>query len=317
MNVLVPAGPQAAHIAALWWLTLALCALVFIVVLGVLAWGLWRAPRGDLLTPPDTTPAPDAEQRLRRRVTAAVAISTILLIGLLVASVATDRALAQLSLVDAVHIRVTAHQWWWDVVYDDPEPERMFATANELRVPVGRPVIATLSSDDVIHSFWVPSLHGKKDVIPSRPATIQFRADKPGVYHAPCAEYCGLEHAFMRFDVIALPPEEYEAWAEAQRKPAREPQDAAARRGQELFLSGSCMLCHAVHGTTANARKAPDLTHVASRGQLGAGRLKNTPENLADWIADPQKFKPGVNMPAHLLIEDDLKALVAYMETLR
>ena len=126
MNVLVPAGPQAAHIAALWWLTLALCALVFIAVLGVLAWGLWRAPRGDLLTPPEATPAPDAEQRLRRRVTAAVAISTILLIGLLVASVATDRALAQLSLADAVHIRVTAHQWWWDVVYDDPEPERMF-----------------------------------------------------------------------------------------------------------------------------------------------------------------------------------------------
>jgi cytochrome c oxidase subunit 2 len=317
MNVLVPAGPQAAHIAALWWLTLAVCALVFITVLGALAWGLWRAPRGNLVTPPDTTPAPDAEQRLRRRVTAAVAISTVLLIGLLVASVATDRALAQLSLVDAVHIRVTAHQWWWEVVYDDPEPERLFATANELRIPVGRPILVTLQSDDVIHSFWVPSLHGKKDVIPGRTATIQFRADKPGTYRGPCAEYCGLEHAFMRFDVIAVPPEEYEVWAEAQRKPAAEPVDAAARRGRELFLSGSCMLCHAVHGTTANARKAPDLTHVASRAQLAAGRLKNTPENLADWIADPQKLKPGVNMPAHLLIEDDLKALVAYLETLK
>jgi len=315
-DALMPAGPQAAHIAALWWITLGVCAFVFAGVIAALAWALARAPRADAGTAPQSPPAA-REQRVTRGVVAAVALSGVLLVALLVASVATDRALAQLALVNAVNVHVTAHQWWWDVVYDDASPERVFRTANEVYVPVGRPVLVTLDAVDVIHSFWVPSLHGKKDVIPGRPATIQFRADKPGVYHGPCAEYCGLEHAFMRFDVIALPPAEYEAWAEAQRKPAREPQDAAARRGQELFLSGSCMLCHAVHGTTANAHKAPDLTHIASRGQLGAGRLKNTPENLADWIADAQKFKPGVNMPAHLLIEDDLKALVAYLETLK
>jgi cytochrome c oxidase subunit 2 len=318
MNVVLdPAGPQAAHIAEFWWLMFAVCAFVFVAVLAVLAWGLWRAPRGDPLTPPDTTPAPDAEKRLGRRVAAAVAVSVILLIGLLVASVATDRALAQLSLVDALNVHVTAHQWWWEVTYDDPQPERRFATANELRIPVGRPILVTLDSADVIHSFWVPRLHGKKDLIPGRTAMIQFRADKAGAYHAPCAEYCGLQHAFMAFEVVALPPEQFEAWVEVQRKPAPEPEDAVARRGRELFLSGSCMLCHAIHGTTANARKAPDLTHVASRTRLGAGRLANTPQALADWIADPQKFKPGVNMPAHLLPDDDLRALVAYLGTLK
>jgi cytochrome c oxidase subunit 2 len=315
--VLDPAGPQAAHIAELWWLTVAVCAVVFVAVLAVLAWGLWCAPRGDPRTPPAATPARGAEKRLVQWVTAAVTVSAILLIGLLVASVATDRALAQLSLTDAINVRVTAHQWWWEIAYDDPQPERMFATANELRIPVGRPVLVTLDSDDVIHSFWIPSLHGKKDLIPGRTATIQFRADKPGEFHAPCAEFCGFQHAFMAFEVVALPAEQFEAWAEAQRRPAAEPEDAVARRGRDLFLSGSCMLCHAIHGTSAEARKAPDLTHLASRSHLAAGRLLNTPENLSDWIADPQKFKPGVNMPAHLLIDDDLKALVAYLETLK
>jgi len=315
--VLDPAGPQAAHIAELWWVTLAVCALVFVAVLAVLAWGLWRAPRGDPQTAPGARPAPGAEKHLIRWVTAATVISTILLSGLLVASVATDRELAQLSLTNALNVRVKAHQWWWEVTYDDPQPERMFATANELRIPVGRPVLVTLDSGDVIHSFWVPRLHGKKDLIPGRTATIQLRADKAGEYHGPCAEYCGLQHAFMAFEVIALPPEQFETWAEAQRKPAADPEDAAARRGRELFLSGSCMLCHAIHGTTANARTAPDLTHIASRARLGAGRLANTPQDLAAWIADPQKFKPGVNMPAHLLPDDDLKALVAYLGMLK
>jgi len=254
---------------------------------------------------------------MARWVTAAVAVSSILLIGLLVASVATDRALAQLPLVDAVNIHVTAHQWWWEVTYDDAQPERMFTTANEIHVPVGRPVLVTLHSDDVIHSFWVPSLHGKKDLIPGRIATIRFRADQAGRYHGQCAEYCGLQHAFMAFEVVAVPPEQFETWAQAQRKPADEPTDAAAQRGRDLFLSGSCMLCHAIQGTTAGARKAPDLTHVASRARIAAGRLPNTPEDLARWIADPHKAKPGVNMPAHLLSNDDLQALVAYLGTLR
>ena len=316
-DALAAAGPQAAHIADLWWLTIGVCAFVFVALMAALAWGLWRAPRSDSRTPPDAAPAAAGEKKVGRRVIAAAAVSATLLIGLLVASVLTDRALAQLSRADALHVQVTAHDWWWAVSYDDPQPERTFTTANELYLPVGRPVVVTLTSADVIHSFWVPSLHGKKDLIPGRVATIQFRADQAGEYRGVCAEFCGLQHAFMAFDVVALPPAQFEAWAEAQRKPAVESEDAAARRGRELFLSGSCMLCHAITGTTANAHKAPDLTHFASRAHIGAGRVPNTAANLAAWIIDPQLIKPGVNMPAHPLPAADLAALVAYLGTLK
>ena len=316
-DALLPYGPQAEHIARFWWVMLAVCAFVFVAVMLALAIAVWRAPKAEIGAAPDPAPPEERERRVGRRIGMAVALSIVLLLGLLGGSIATDRALAGLSLVDAVPIRVTAHQWWWEVLYDDADPQRIFSTANEMHIPVGRPVIVTLNADDVIHSFWVPSLHGKKDLIPGRTATIQFRADKPGRYRGQCAEYCGLEHAYMAFEVVAMPPQEYEAWADAQRQAAPDPGDAQAQRGRELFLTGSCMLCHAIRGTTAGARKAPDLTHVAGRAQLAAGRLENTPRNLEDWIRDPQKFKPGVNMPGHALPEDDLKAIVAYMETLR
>ena len=309
------AGPQAAHIADLWWLTLGACALVFVVVMAMFVWALWRAPRSGADTPPDI--ASGDERPLRWGVGVGIAVSSVLLIGLLVASVLTDRALALMPVDDALNVRVTAHQYWWEIVYDDPQPDRVFTTANELYVPVGRPVVVTLQADDVIHSFWVPELHGKKDLIPGRTATIRLRADRSGEFVGRCAEYCGLEHAFMAFDVVALSADRFAAWADAQRSPAAEPNGAAAQRGRELFLSGSCMLCHAIQGTTANARKAPDLTHVASRAHLAAGRLANTPQTLAAWITDPQRIKPGVNMPAHLLPSDELAALVAYLETLK
>jgi cytochrome c oxidase subunit 2 len=315
-DALRAAGPQAAHIADLWWVTLAVCVFVFVAVLAVLGWALWRAPRAEPGTSP-VAPTVKAEKTAGWGVIAAVAVSVVLLIGLLVASVMTDHALAQLSHADGLHVEITAHDWWWAVSYDDPQPERTFTTANELYIPVGRPVVVTLTSDDVIHSFWVPSLHGKKDLIPGRVATIEFRADQAGQYRGVCAEFCGLQHAFMAFDVVALPPAQFEAWAEAQRKPGVESEDAAARRGRELFLSGSCMLCHAIAGTTANAHKAPDLTHFASRAHIGAGRVSNTTANLAAWILDPQQIKPGVNMPAHLLPAEELNALVAYLGTLK
>ena len=316
-DVLDAAGPQAAHIVDLWWLTLWVCVLVFAVVMAALAWAVWRAPRGDAGTPPDVAPTEAGERQLRWSVGVGVAISSVLLIGLLAASVLTDHALALMPVDRALNVRVTAHQFWWEVVYEDQQPDRVFTTANELYIPVGRPVVVTLQADDVIHSFWIPNLHGKKDLIPGRSATIRFRADRPGEFQGRCAEYCGLQHAFMAFDVVALPAERFAAWTEAQRTPAPDPSGAAAQRGRELFLSGSCMLCHAIQGTTAKARKAPDLTHVASRAHLAAGRIANTPQALTAWIADPQGMKPGVNMPAHLLPGDDLAALVAYLETLK
>ena len=234
-NALAPAGPQAAHIAALWWILLGVSTAVFVAVLAALAWAIWRAPRADAATPP-AEPDARVERRAARRVALAVALSSVLLVGLLAKSIATDRALAKLSLEDAVAIHVTAHQWWWEITYDDADPARMFATANEIHVPVGRPVIATLDSVDVIHSFWVPSLAGKKDLIPGRTSTIEFRADQPGRFRGPCAEFCGWQHANMFLEVVAMPPAESDAWAEAQRRPAADPVDGDARAA----ASSSC-----------------------------------------------------------------------------
>ena len=316
-DALAPAGLQAAHIAHLWWILTAVCAGVFVLVMVALAWAVLRAPRADAGVAPDMKDDPLRERRLARGVGFAVALSSILLVGLLVASISTDRALATMPLQDPVNVHITAHQWWWEIQYDDAQPERVFSTANELYVPVGRPVIATLDADDVIHSFWVPSLHGKKDLIPGRTATIRFRADAPGHYGGACAEYCGWQHAHMYFEVIAVPADQYQAWSDAQRQPAQEPADDTARRGRDLFMSGSCMMCHAIQGTIANAHKAPDLTHVASRARLAAGTFDNSEANIAAWITDPQKMKPGVNMPAHPLAGEDLHALVAYLEGLK
>jgi cytochrome c oxidase subunit 2 len=178
-------------------------------------------------------------------------------------------------------------------------------------------VIVRLKSTDVIHSLWVPSLAGKRDLIPGRTATLTFQADRPGIYRGQCAEFCGFQHAFMAFEVHAQPQAEYESWRQAQLAPAPEPTDPKAQRGKMLFQSIQCALCHSVQGTIAGARAAPDLTHFASRRTIAAGTLPNTPANLASWISDPHKHKPGVNMPANPLSGDDLAALVAYLGTLK
>jgi len=312
-DALDAAGPQAAWIARLWWISLWLCVAVFIGVMGALCWALWRSHR----TAAAGGDAPARKDRaLRILVGCATLLSSVLLVGLLEVSVLTDRALARLPGKDAVAIHVIAHQWWWEMVYQDPRADHVFSTANELVIPVGRPVVVTLEADDVIHSFWVPNLHGKKDLIPGRTSTIAFRADRPGRFVGRCAEFCGVQHAFMAYDVVAMPPDGYAAWVQHERSAAPEPQAAAAMRGRELFLTGSCMLCHAVQGTSAQGRRGPDLTHFASRAHIGAGSVANTPEALARWIEDPQKLKPGANMPSHFLPPADLAALVAYLETL-
>jgi cytochrome c oxidase subunit II len=245
-----------------------------------------------------------------------VSVTVVLLLVLLAASVFTDRALARLPLQNAVNVEITAHQWWWEVKYMDDVPARTFVTANELHVPVGRPVVAKLQSPDVIHSFWVPNVHGKKDLIPGQESLIQFRVDRAGTYRGQCAEFCGFEHALMALHVIAVPEAEYEQWAQAQRQSAPEPTTPETQRGRQVVLTSTCGMCHAIQGTPAQGRVGPELTHVATRPTLAAGTLPNTPQHLAAWILDPQRFKPGVNMPANALSEADLRAVVAYLETL-
>jgi cytochrome c oxidase subunit 2 len=312
-----PAGPQAAHIYDLWLLMLVVCGLVFAAVFLAFLIALWRAPRATLDTPPDTDAISRPERRSLFAVAAGLAVSGVGLFGLIVASVLTDRALARLPLEDGLVIEVTAKQWWWDVRYDDHDPSRVFQTANELHVPVGRPVVLKLRSEDVIHSFWVPNLHGKKDVIPGHTSTFRFRADAPGVYRGQCAEFCGYQHAKMAFSVTARPQEEYEEWARQQREPAASPSTDVEQRGQKVFLSSTCVMCHTIQGTPAQAKSGPDLTHLAGRTTIGAGTLPNNRGALMGWILDPHGAKPGVNMPATEMKPDELYALVAYLESLR
>jgi cytochrome c oxidase subunit 2 len=220
-------------------------------------------------------------------------------------------------LTDAVHIEVTAHQWWWEARYNDPEPGKIFNTANELHIPVGRPVIMTLKSSDVIHTFWLPNLHGKKDMIPGRTSLIRLRADQAGTYRGQCAEFCGLEHAMMAFLVTAEPNDRYEAWADAQRREASNVLSARESRGRQVFMERSCVMCHTVQGSGANAVFGPDLTHVASRQTLASGVLPNNRQQMAAWVTQPQKVKPGTNMPATALSGEELEALLDYLGTLK
>jgi cytochrome c oxidase subunit II len=316
-RVLDATGVQSGHIVDLWHLVLTFCTIVFIAIVATMLYAVWRRPRAGDATAPDLSMVNSAEPLARRRVTQAVILSTVLLLVLVAASVFTDRALARLPLKNAVEIEVTGHQWWWTVKYLNGDPSQEFETANEIHVPVGRPVIVKLNADDVIHSLWVPNLAGKKDLIPGRTALMEFRADRAGVYRGQCAEFCGYQHALMALFVIAEPQDKFDLWVAAQRLAAPPPPDAAAAHGKSLFESTACAMCHTIQGTIAQGKHAPDLTHVASRETLAAGALPNTPQRLASWIADPQKVKPGTNMPTIPMSAQDLQSIVAYLETLK
>ena len=316
-DALRPAGVQAAHIFSLWTVTLTVCSLVFAAVLIALLFAVARAPRVSRDASPDLGSLERPERRVGRVVSGASIASVVLLFGLLLADIMTDRALSRLPVADAVHLEMTGHQWWWEARYADDTPGSGFAVANELHVPVGRPVVISLKADDVIHTFWVPNLHGKKDMIPGRESTIEFRADRAGTYRGQCAEFCGLEHALMAFTVVAEPPAEYDAWVARQRTPAPQPVDALQAQGERLFTTGNCAGCHTVRGTSANGVIGPDLTHVMSRPMLAAETFENTPANLESWIKAPGSMKPGTTMPASQLSAQDLNALIAWIRTLQ
>ena len=307
-SALHPAGEQAARIAGLWWLMFWVCTAVFAALMIALAFAVMRGRSNQ----------PHAGDRvLARNVSAAVGVSVVALVGLLFASVLTGRAVGSLQDPHPLAIQITAAQWWWAIEYQNDTPSLRVTTANELHIPAGRIAAITLRSDDVIHSFWVPNLHGKIDLIPGRVNTIWLKADTAGVYRGQCAEYCGLQHAHMALTVVVDTPEQFEGWLSAQRQPPPAPAGDQQARGQAIVERGSCALCHTVRGTQAGARTAPDLTHFASRSTIAAGTAPNTREYLAGWIADPQHLKPGTRMPATGLPPEDLQAVVAYLETLR
>ncbi len=244
-----------------------------------------------------------------------VGLSTLVLIGCAVWTMFTLAATAMPLRAADLTLEVTAAQWWWGVRYRSIEPSRIFTTANEIHIPVGRPVRIELSSHDVIHSFWIPHLAGKMDVIPGQTNVTWLQADRPGVYRGQCGEYCGAQHAHMAMYVIADAPQDYLAWEQGQLKDALVPASDAVRRGEQAFVA-HCAACHTVRGAPAGGIVGPDLTHLMSRQTIGAGLLKNTPGNLAAWIADSQALKPGSRMPTLALSGPDLSAVVTYLETL-
>jgi cytochrome c oxidase subunit 2 len=313
-SALDPAGPQAERIGDLWWLMFWVCTAVFLLVVAATLGAVLR--RGQGSDAPGPIP-PESRRKMTRVVAGVLGVTVVTLFVLLIASVSTGRALGSLSSPEALTVEVTGYQWWWKVEYQDPVPGRIVTTANELHLPVGRPVLVKLTSRDVIHSFWVPNLHGKRDLIPGYTSEIWLRADRPGNFRGQCAEFCGHQHAHMAFTVTAESPEKFAAWLEAQRRPAAPPRTALQRRGQDLFLHLQCALCHTIQGTPAGGNVAPDLTHIASRPTLAAGTLPNTRGHLAGWIVDPQGIKPGNRMPSTKIRSEDLRALVAYLESLR
>jgi cytochrome c oxidase subunit II len=311
-SVLQPAAAETRLIDRLWHSMFLTSAIVFVLVVLALLWAAARRRRPD--EPPRT---PERERSLKTAVTLATALTGVVLLGFLIYDVAVGRQITSNPGPKALQIRVTGHQWWWEVQYRDSIANNWATTANEIHIPTGRPIALELRSTDVIHSFWPPNLSPKRDLIPGNVNSLSFRAESPGLYRGQCAEYCGLQHAKMAFLVIAEPPDSFARWLARQRDTALTPTDELTQRGQEVFLGSTCPMCHAISGTPAGSRIGPDLTHLASRRTIAAGTLPNTRGNLAGWIVNPQSIKPGTKMPANQLEPADLQALLAYLETLK
>ncbi|HEU4629075.1 MAG TPA: cytochrome c oxidase subunit II [Gemmatimonadaceae bacterium] len=317
-SAFAPAGPAAAHIATLWWAMLAAATVVCIVVVAATVYALLRR-RG--AAPPDAASPAARDERADERGTRAILLAgavvpALILTALYVATLVVLRVTAPGAAPADLVVEVEGRQYWWAVRYPGRDGASPVVTANELHIPVGRRVEVRLRAADVIHSFWVPRLHGKTDLIPGRVNVTWLQADSAGVYRGQCAEFCGVQHARMAFTVVALPEARFAAWLAGQRAPAPAPASPAAREGLAVFLA-RCASCHAIRGTPARGRLGPDLTHLASRRTLAAGTLSNTRGHLAGWIANPQVIKRGALMPRVPLTPRELRALLAYLEGLR
>jgi cytochrome c oxidase subunit II len=302
-NALDPSGPAARDLAFLWWVMLVLGLAVTVLVLVLLGISLLRRGREEDRPPPLGTTG----FIVAGGVVLPVVVGVVLMV-FTVGSSGVNRPAGD----EELTIEVVGHKWWWEVRYRGLD----IVTANEIHVPVGEPVRLELRSEDVIHSFWVPELQGKMDMTPGREDAMVIEADRPGTYRGQCAEYCGLQHARMAMLVIAQERDEFDRWVAGQQEPAPEPELATLRLGREVFMSSSCVYCHAIQGTPARGVLGPDLTHLASRQTLGAGQFPNDRGHLAGWIVDPQSMKPGNLMPATFLEGEQLQALLDYLESL-
>lgn len=305
-SALDPQGPAARSIASISWVMFigAAAILTLVMVLALIA--VFRPGR-----------TPRTASDLRFIVGGGVVFPVVTLTLLLVYGVYQMGDLRAEPPSDQVQIEVVGNRWWWDVHYLDENGNRLVTTANEIRIPAGAPVSVFLRTEDVIHSFWVPNLAGKIDLVPGRRNHVRLQADAPGVFRGQCAEYCGAQHARMAFHVIAETPAHFEQWLVAQRRPATPPATEASARGREAFVA-RCIECHTVRGVGEASERGPDLTHFGSRRTIAAGTLENNRDNLLHWIAHSQQVKPANGMPdfAHLE-KQELEAIATWLEGLR
>ena len=305
-STLAPAAHQAERVTVLFWF-MAAGALAIWIAVAALAIFYAR---------------PHAESPSRRRnrwliVGGGVVVPLLVLTTLLAFGLAMIPPMVARAPEGSLLIEVDGEMWWWRVRYLRPGQPPV-ELANEIRLPVGQPVQFRLASDNVIHSFWIPSLGGKMDMIPGRITYIALHPTRTGVFAGACAEYCGTSHALMRMYAEVTDSDAFESWLLRQAQPADAPTEPVATQGQRVFTESGCGACHAVRGTSADGTAGPDLTHVASRRSLAAGTLPNRSDAMLRWIAHPERVKPGVNMPGFgMLPEGDLRALVAYLESLR
>jgi cytochrome c oxidase subunit 2 len=312
-SALDPQGLQSDRIFHTFFIFLMVAAVVWIAVLFVLSMSMLRRKRA--ADQPLALHQPF--ERTSGRVVFVLGLATLVIVlGLSIVSYAGQRTVFAKD-ENALTLKIVGHQWWWEVRYEDDSPDRSFVTANEIRIPTGKPVKVELESADVIHSFWVPSLTGKMDLITGQKNELQFTAKNAGVYRGQCAEFCGLQHAHMAFAVLALSPDEFGRWRDHENQSANAPSDQLGRQGEQLFRARGCALCHSIRGTLAGGQLGPDLTHVGSRTTIAAGTLPMTPATLGAWIADPQHIKPGNYMPKMPLQSDELIAILHYLEQLK
>lgn len=299
-NALDPKGPDARSIASVSWLMFGLAAAVYVVVAGFIILGAVRGKKPSRISD-------------NAFIWVGGVIAPVLILAILaVVTVKTTETLRKPER-NPLKIEVTGYDWWWAVRY----PAEDVTTANEIRVPAGRPIEVGLRSRDVIHSFWVPELAGKVDLVPGQRNVIRFSADKPGVYRGQCAEFCGIQHAKMAFLVVAEEPATYERWIVRQQRPRGGPSNEREAHGEQVFMRSACAGCHTIKGTEARGTQGPDLSDFGSRRTLGAVAAPNTRANLAGWVVNSQSIKPGNLMPPVQLEPDELISLLEYLESQR
>jgi cytochrome c oxidase subunit II len=311
-SALDPHSSEASHLANLFWLFAGMNAVIWLLVAAALIYTVRRAG-GDDVAGEDN---PDAQRRKTVVVSTLVGLTVAILAIFTLMSFYATRAITWHN-TQTLTVKITGRQWWWDIEYQNDDPHQIFHTANEIHIPVGRPVTLQLEAADVIHSFWVPNLMGKQDLIPGRKNYLTIRADKPGLYRGQCAEFCGLEHAHMAILVFAEDQARFDSWRRRQLSLAARPGAPQRVAGMQIFMSGPCAACHTILGTDAGGVLGPDLTHFGGRATIAAGLLPNTPRALEAWLADPQARKPGVMMPKVSLSPNERTDLVAYLEGLK